>query len=111
MPNQQKLTLPNVLGLSTEGLPFGTVTFLQAVEDALRTVDNNVVYHDAVTVVPPQPTIRAKSAQGQAYSVSGVSLASGDDYAALVSDFNALLQDHLRLRAAFEVLVDQLRGA
>ena len=106
-----KLTIPSVVGLDTKDMPFGNIVFLQAVEDALKTVDNNVVYKDAVQVVVPQPRIQAKSAQGQAFSVSGVNVASGDDYAVLVSDFQALLTSHIELSRTVNSLVRQLQGA
>ena len=105
-----KLVIPSVIGLGTEGLPFSTVVFLQAVEDGLKTVDNNAVYKDAVNITVPASLIRAKSAQGHTFSVSGASVASGEDYAALVNDFQALLQSHLQLQQAVVTLVRQIRG-
>jgi len=107
----KKLNIPNVTGLNIEGIPFGVVVFLQAVHDALNTLDNNAVYKDSVTVVVPPSRIRAKSAQGQSFSVSGVNLASGDDYAALIRDFQTLLEDHIALRGLVNTLVEQLRDA
>lgn len=105
-----KISIPSVVSLNTEGMPFGTVVFLQAVEDGLKVVDNNVVYKDAITIVVPSPTIRAKSAQGQTFSISGTNVASGDDYAVLIADFNSLLQSHLQLRQTVDDLVKQIQG-
>jgi len=106
-----KLNVPSVTGLSIEGLPFGLVVFLQAVQDALTTVDNNVVYKDSVAVNVNPPKLRATRAQGQAFSVSGVNLASGDDYAILVSDFRTLLEDFNALRSEVKQLKDQVKGS
>lgn len=106
----RKLNIPSVLALNTEGMPQSTVVFLQAIQDALNVVDNNVIYSDTVQVTPPTPRIQRKTAQGQAFSVGGTTLASGEDFGALVNDFDLLLQDHLALRKAFSDLVTELRG-
>lgn len=105
-----KLAIPSIVGLNTEGMPLNVIVFLQAVEDALKTIDNNVVYKDQVTVNPPNPTITAATAQGQAFSISGVNVASGDDYAALVSNVQSLIFSHGQLATAFKALTDQMRG-
>jgi len=106
-----RLVVPSILGINTEGMPFGTVVFMQAVQDALNTLDNNVIYKDAVTQEISAPRIRASSAQGQAFSVAGVSLASGDDYAALVSDFQALVQGYVTLVQEVTALKNQIKGS
>lgn len=105
-----KLSLPSIVGLNTEGVPLNVIVFLQAVEDALKKLDNGVVYKDQVTSEPPSPLITAKTAQGTAFSISGVVVASGDDYAALVSNVQLLIQSHVQLAAAVKRLTDQIRG-
>lgn len=106
----RKVSLPSVTSLNNEGLPFSTVMFLQAVEDGVKTIDDKVVYRDSVTVNPRASLIRSGSAQGQAFSISGTNVASGDDYVALISDFRLLLQSHLQLQQDFTTLVSELRG-
>lgn len=105
-----RIAIPSVVGLDTEGVPLNVVMFLQAVEEALKTLDNNVVYKDQVTVNPPSPLINATSAQGQAFSISGVSVASGEDFGALVGNVQTLIQSHGQLATAFKNQVDQIRG-
>ncbi len=107
----KKLNVPSVTGLNIEGVPFGVVVFLQAVQDALNTVDNNVVYKDDVSVNVGNPRLRAISAQGQAFSVSGVSVASGDDYAALVSNVRTMLDDLNALRSEVTQIKNQIKGS
>lgn len=106
-----KLSIPSVTALSDEKLSFGATVFLQAVEDGLKILDDNAIYKDAITVTVPKPTIKAISAQGQGFSVSSVSVASGDDYAVLVSDVKALLQTVLQQQTTIENLTKQLQGA
>lgn len=106
----RKLNIPSVVGLSTEGLPFGITVFLQAVQDAFNVVDNSVVYKDSVNVNITQPRLRAVSAQGQGFSVSGVNVASGDDYAVLVSNVRTILEDLTTLRNQVNTLKDQIKG-
>ena len=105
-----KLNVPTVAG-NIEGLPFGATVFLQAVQDALTTLDNNVVYKDSITTNIGNPKLRAISAQGQAFSVSNTSLASGDDYAALVRDVKVMLEDLNSLRTEVTAIKNQLRGS
>lgn len=105
-----RIAVPNIATFDTQNLPFGAVVFLQAVQDGLKTIDEQVLYRDQVRVQPVVSRIRAKSAQGQAFSVSGVALASGEDYATLVRDFETLLNSHIDLVNAFNSLVDQIRG-
>lgn len=105
-----KLSVPSVVALNTEGMPFSTVVFLQQVENGLKTLDTNVVYKDAVSVSLPQPTISAISAQGQGFSVSNINLASADDYATLVSDCKAMLQTVLQQQETLNNLLKQLKG-
>lgn len=107
----RKLNVPSIAGLNIEGLPFGVVVFLQAVQDALTTVDNNVVYKDDVSVNIGAPKIRATRAQGQAFSVSGVNVASGDDYFVLVNDFRTVLEDLNALRSEVNQLKNQVKGS
>lgn len=105
-----KLVIPSIIGQNTENMPHGMVVFLQAVHEGLKTIDNNVVYKDSVTSQPVTPRIRAKSAQGHAYSVENVSLASGDDYNVLVNDFQLLLQGYLDLVQAHNQLLAEVKG-
>lgn len=107
----KKLNVPSVMATNTTGIPFGTVVFLQAVEDALKTVDNNVVYKDDVNVNIAGPKLRAISAQGQAFSVSGTSVASGDDYINLVQSVKVMLEDLNGLRAEVTALKNSLKGS
>lgn len=107
----KKLNVPSVTGLNIEGVPFGVVVFLQAVQDALNTIDNNTVYKDAVTVNIGTPKLRAIRAQGQAFSVSGVNLASGDDFATLVTDTRTMLEDLNTLRVEVNQLKSQIKGS
>lgn len=106
-----KLNIPSVVGLSTEGLPFGIVVFLQAVQDALRTVDQSTVYKDSVTANIAPPKMRSLSAQGQTFSISGTNVASGDDYAVLVSNVRTMLEDLNSLRNEVTTLKNQLKGS
>lgn len=106
----RKVNLPSVTGLNMEGVPYSTIVFLQAVQDNLNNVDASAVYADQIRVAAPPITIRAKSAQGQALTVSSVNVASGDDYAVLVQDFERLLQSHLQLREVVDALIKQLKG-
>ena len=106
----KKLNVPNILGLDTGQTSPGVLVYLQAVQDALNTVDDKTLYRDAVTVTAPNPTIRAKTAQGQTFSVTGTNLASGDDYIVLVQNFQALLESHIKLSDAFATLVEQIKG-
>lgn len=105
-----KVSLPSVAGLNTEGIPLNIVTFLQAVEDGIKTIDNAAVYKDAITIDPPNPLITASNAQGQAFRISGVSVASGEDYAVLVSNVQQLIRSHTQLAEAFRTYVNQTRG-
>ncbi len=105
-----KLNLPSVVGLSTEGLPFGITVFLQAVQDALNVLDRNTVYKDSVTVNIGSPKKRALSAQGQTFSVANTNLASGDDYVVLVSDVRTMLEDLNALRNEVTTLKNQIQG-
>lgn len=106
-----KLTVPSIVGLDTEGLPFGIVVFLQAVQDALNTLDTNVVYKDSINANIANPRLRALSAQGQSFSISGTSLASGDDYAVLVSNVKTILEDLNSLRTEVTNLKNQIQGS
>jgi hypothetical protein len=105
-----KVSIPNVVGLGIEGIPHGLTVFLQAIQDGVTTIDTNVIYTDRVRAQAPEPTIRTKTAQGNAVSITGYNVASGNDYVLLVNDFDRLLQSHLALLAAFNALVEQLKG-
>lgn len=108
----KKLNVPSVTGLNIEGVPFGVVVFLQAVQDALNTLDNSVVYKDDVTVNVGSPKLRALSAQGQSFSVPNVgNVASGEDYAVLVSNTRAILDDLNGLRSEVTQLKNQIKGS
>jgi hypothetical protein len=105
-----RLALPSIATVSTEGIPFGVTMFLNAVHDSLKTLDSNVIYRDVVSVAPAVPRIRRMAAQGQAFTVSSVNLASGEDHAVLVNDCKTLLQSHIDLTSTVNTLIDQLRG-
>lgn len=106
----RKLNIPSVAG-NIEGLPFGVTVFLQAVQDALNKLDDNVVYRDSVTVNITPPKLRALRAQGQSFSVSGTNLASGEDYATLVIDVKTILEDLNALRSEVNNLKTQIKGS
>lgn len=107
----RKLNVPSVTGLNVEGIPFGMIVFLQEVQNSLNTIDNNVVYKDDVSVNIGQPKLRSMRAQGQAFSISGVNAASGEDYITLVSDVRAILEDLNALRAEVSQLKTQIKGS
>ncbi len=106
----KKLNVPSITGLDTGNLSYGVNVYLQSVQDALNVIDSSTVYKDSVTVNITNPRLRAISAQGQAFSVSGTSLASGDDYAALVSNVKTMLEDLNLLRQQVADLVNQIKG-
>jgi hypothetical protein len=58
----------------------------------------------------PEPSIRAVSAVGSGFTVSGAQVASLADYQALVKDVQLLLNDVAQLRATVNALLAQLRG-
>lgn len=58
----------------------------------------------------PDPSIRAVSAVGSGFTVSGVQVPSLADYQALVKDVQLLVNDVAQLRATVNTLVQQLRG-
>lgn len=106
----KKLNVPSITGMDTGNLSYGVNVYLQSIQDALNTVDANAVYTDAVSVNITDPKIRALTAQGQAFSVSGTSLASGDDFATLVSNVKTMLEDLNLLRTQVADLVKQIKG-
>lgn len=106
----KKLNIPSIVGLNTESMPYSMIVFLQAMRDAMSVVDDNVIYRDVVKTVVPPSRIRAKSATGQTFTVSGTALASGDDHVVLVNDFQALLESHNSLVQTVDTLVKELRG-
>lgn len=106
----RKIALPNIATFNTDGLPFGAVIFLQAVQDGLKTVDEKVVYQDDINIQEVTPRIRVKAAQGQAFTVGGAAIASGSDYGVLVRDFEALLNSHIDLTNSYNALIRQLKG-
>lgn len=106
----KKLNVPSVTGIDTGNLSYGVNVFLQSVQDALNVVDTNTVYKDSVNINITNPRLRAISAQGQAFSVNGTSLASGDDYAVLVGNVKTILEDVNQLRAQVAELVKQIKG-
>lgn len=106
----KKLNVPSITGMDTGNLSYGVNVYLQSIQDALNTVDANAVYTDAVNVNITEPKIRALTAQGQAFSVSGTSLASGDDFATLVSNVKTMLEDLNLLRTQVADLVKQIKG-
>lgn len=106
----EKLNVPNVVSVVGEDTSFGMTVFLQAVQDALGVLDDNVVYKDSVSVNIPSPRLRASSAQGQSFSVSGVNLASGDDYAVLVAEHKLLREEFNNMLTVLTRLVSQIKG-
>ena len=106
----KKLNVSNIAGIDTGNLSYGVYVFLQSITDSLNVVDTNAVYKDSVNVNITNPKIRAISAQGQAFSVSGTSLASGDDYNVLVGNVKTMLEDLNQLRAQVAELVKQIKG-
>lgn len=104
-----KLALPSVSSFSTEGMPIGAVMFLQAVHDGLKTIDENTVYKDSINITQHNPLLQAKNAQGQAISLSGSNVASGEDHIVLVRDFELLLRSHIELSRIVNELTRQLK--
>ena len=107
----KKLNVPSVTGLNVDGLPFGIIVFLQNVENALNTIDENVVYKDAVTLNVQSPKIRAITSQGQGFVVSNTNLASGEDFGKLVTDVRSILEDLNGLRVELNTLKNQIKGS
>lgn len=106
----RKVALPSISSINTEGTPFGTVVFLQALHDGVTAIDNSAVYRDAINIAPHTPRIRARSAAGQMFSISGANVAAGADYAALVNDVELLIRGYTELAQQFNALVSQLKG-
>lgn len=105
-----KVNIPNPLATAGEGVSHGLMTYLQAVHEAFGVVDNNVVYGDDITVNVQPGRLRASSAQGQGFVVSGAGVASSEDFAILVSEFKVLLEDFNRLNETVATLVNQVKG-
>jgi hypothetical protein len=58
----------------------------------------------------PEPSLRAVSAVGSGFTVSGAQVASLADYQALVNDVQLLTNDVAQLRATVNALITQLRS-
>lgn len=58
----------------------------------------------------PEPTLRAVSAVGSGFTISGAQVPSLSDYQALVKDVQSLTNDVARLRATVNTLISQLRS-
>jgi hypothetical protein len=58
----------------------------------------------------PEPTLRAVSAVGSGFTISGAQVPSLSDYQALVRDVQSLTNDVAQLRAAVNTLISQLRS-
>lgn len=106
----RKLVLPHPSTLDLAALPPGLMVFLQAMYDALETVDANVLYRDQVNLFVPNTRVRDFGAKGAAISVGGTTVASGDEYVQFVAETRALLLDHNELRNTVKQLVEQLGG-
>lgn len=107
----RKVDVPSTSGLNIEGIPYGMVVFLQGVRDAINTMDANVVYRDDITVNVTNAKQRALTAQGQAFSVSGTNVASGEDYVNLVGNVRIMLEDLNALREEVKQLKSQIKGS
>lgn len=57
----------------------------------------------------PEPSIRAVSAVGSGFTISGAQVPSLSDYQLLVRDVQSLTNDVAALRAALNTLISQLR--
>jgi hypothetical protein len=62
-----------------------------------------------ITSAPPQTMTRV-TATGAGFTISGVDVASLDDYSKLVSDVQQLANDVANLRSTVNELISQLRG-
>lgn len=58
----------------------------------------------------PEPSIRAVSAVGSGFTVSGAQVPSLADYQALVRDVQLLVDDVAQLRSTVNTLISQLRS-
>jgi hypothetical protein len=62
-----------------------------------------------VGLVPTQ-TMQRVTAQGQAYTISGVNVPSAEDYVQLIGNVQQLANDVANLRAVVNALITQLKG-
>lgn len=58
----------------------------------------------------PEPSIRAVSAVGSGFTISGAQVPSLADYQALVRDVQLLVNDVAQLRSTVDTLISQLRS-
>lgn len=64
-----------------------------------------------ITVQPiKQPNFQQLTAQGAGFTISGAAVVSLDDYNRLLEDFIRLAKDVADIRAALNVLINQLKG-
>jgi hypothetical protein len=58
----------------------------------------------------PVQTMQQVTAAGEGYTISGVNVASAEDYAKLIVNVQQLANDVANVRATLNALVNQLRG-
>jgi hypothetical protein len=72
---------------------------------------SRAVLKSGITITrAPEPTLRAVSAVGSGFSISGAQVPSLSDYQALVRDVQSLTNDVAQLRATVNTLISQLRS-
>ena len=72
---------------------------------------SRAVLKSGITIArAPEPTLRAVSAVGSGFTISGAQVPSLSDYQALVRDVQSLTNDVAQLRAAVNTLISQLRS-
>lgn len=74
-------------------------------------LSSRALLKSSVAVVStPEPSIRAVSAVGSGFTISGAQVPSLADYQALVRDVQLLVNDVAALRATVNTLISQLRS-
>ena len=69
------------------------------------------ITRSSISTRPPgEAQFQALSARGTGFTISGVQVPSLDDYNALLQDFIRLSQDVANLRATVSTLITQIRG-
>jgi hypothetical protein len=72
---------------------------------------SRAVLKSGITITrAPEPTLRAVSAVGSGFTISGAQVPSLSDYQALVRDVQSLTNDVAQLRATVNTLISQLRS-
>ena len=72
---------------------------------------SRAVLKSGITITrAPEPMLRAVSAVGSGFSISGAQVPSLSDYQALVKDVQSLTNDVAQLRATVNTLISQLRS-